>query len=323
VRALPGVRAAGVTNSLPLGPGERLQRSFRLGSGRDVSLTSFTIDDTYLAAMRIPLISGHGFERTGVQRDGDVIVNRRAAELLWRDPNGATAVGKQLAMSPVGPTYTVIGVVGDVRDHDLAAPPSPAVYVPQAVPIDASVEPAARRNMALVVRTAGPPANITASVRRVVRELDPAVPTYNEQPMTEVVRASTARLAFTLQLMSVAAVITLVLGIVGLYGVTAYMVALRTREFGVRVALGAEPGRLARDVVLRGLTMIGAGVGVGLLLFAFASQYLRALLYGVSAGDPLTLAGATLAIVVTATVASWLPARRAARVDPAIALRAD
>ncbi|HSQ33199.1 MAG TPA: FtsX-like permease family protein, partial [Gemmatimonadaceae bacterium] len=185
------------------------------------------------------------------------------------------------------------------------------------------IEPGARRNMALVVKTAGPTANIFTPVRRIVRELDPAVPTYDEQPMSDVVHASTARLSFTLALMSAAAVITLLLGAIGLYGVIAYMVALRTREFGVRVALGADPRRLAMMVATRGLSLVAAGAGAGLLLFAVAAQFLRAFLYGVSAGDPLTLAGATLTLVVIGLLASWLPAWRASRVDPAIALRSE
>ena len=123
--------------------------------------------------------------------------------------------------------------------------------------------------------------------------------------------------------MSAAAAITLVLGTIGLYGVIAYMVALRTREFGVRVALGADPQRLARAVAMRGLALTASGVAAGFVLYAIAAPFLRAFLYGVTASDPATLGGATLALVVTASFASWLPARRAAQVDPAEALRAE
>jgi len=325
VAALPGVRAVGVTTLLPLGDGERSQRSFRVGDGNrpPVSLPSYTIDDGYLASMSIPLAAGRGFAKLGVQRDGDVIVSRRAAAILWNDPTGRAALGKQLHMAPTGPSYTVIGVAGDVRDVDLATPPAAVVYLPQAVPIDAAAEPQVRRNMALVVKTSGSAGSIAASVRRIVRDLDPSVPTYDEQAMSDVVRASTARLSFTLALMSTAAVITLILGAIGLYGVMAYMVALRTREFGVRVALGADPRQLAGSVARRGLELVAIGVATGLVLFAIAAQFLRAFLYGVSAGDPLTLLGATLALVAIGLLASWIPAWRAARVDPAIALRAE
>ncbi len=324
VATIPGVRAAGVTTLVPLGGGETIQRSFRVGDdAQTVSLPAYTIDDGYLAAMSIPLIAGHGFARTAVQRDGDVIVSRHTAMTLWNDPTGQAALGRRLDKAPTGPTFTVIGVAGDVRDRDLATPPSETVYLPIALPIDAALEPQPPRNMALVVKTSVAPASIIAPVRRIMRELDPTVPTYNDQSMDEVVLASTARLSFTLALMSAAAVITLLLGAIGLYGVMAYMVALRTREFGLRVALGADPQRLARTVARRGLVLIAAGVAGGLVLFAITARFLQAFLYGVSASDPLTIVGATLALVATASLANWLPARRAAQVDPAEALRAE
>src|SRR6476469_5218435 len=125
--------------------------------------------------------------------------------------------------------------------------------------------------------------------------------------MRDVVRASTARLSLTLTLMGSAAAITLVLGTIGLYGVMAYMVALRTREFGVRVALGADPERLARTVAMEGLTMVVGGVTVGFVLYAAAALFLRALLYGVTPTDPVTLGATTLVLIATASLASWIP----------------
>jgi ABC-type antimicrobial peptide transport system permease subunit len=145
----------------------------------------------------------------------------------------------------------------------------------------------------------------------------------NVEAMNDVVRSSTAQLSLVLALMTTAAAITLVLGTIGLYGVMAYMVALRTREFGVRVALGADPKRIARLVATRGLVLTASGVAAGFVLYAVAAPFLRAFLFGVTVTDPLTLVGATLVLLGTATVASWLPARRAARVDPAHALRAE
>lgn len=324
VRALPGVRAAGLTTRLPLGTGETRQQSFRVErDGRSLSLPTVVIDDGYFTAMRIPVLAGRGFARLDVQRDGDVVVSRRAAATLWHDPTGRAAVGRRLVLEPSGPTYTVVGVVGDVRDHDLATAPAATLYVPQAVPLASTNEPSARRTMALVVHTAGPPSAIVPAVRRVVRELDPTVPVFDLETMTDVVRASTARLSLTLALMSAAAAITLVLGTIGLYGVMAYMVALQTRELGVRVALGADPWRLARGVARRGLALVASGVAGGFALYAVAAPFLRAFLYGVTASDPLTLIATTLALVITASVATWLAARRAAHVDPADALRAE
>ena len=324
VTKLPGVTAAGLTTRPPLAAGEMRQMSFRVdGDGRLLSMQVHAIDDGYFNTMRIPILAGGGFQRIGVQRDGDIVLSRRAATTLWRDPTGKAAIGKRLVLSSSGPTFTVVGVVGDVRDHDLGTAPSATVYMPQAVPIDPRVEPAARRTMALVVKTSGPSTAIVPAVRQIVRDLDPTVPIFNVETMNDVVRASTARLSLTLALMSIAAAITLVLGTIGLYGVMAYMVALRTREFGVRVALGADPQQLARSVATQGLTLVGAGVAAGLVLYAVAAPFLRAFLYGVTPSDPLTLSAAILALVATASVASWLPARRAAQVDPAVALRAE
>ena len=177
--------------------------------------------------------------------------------------------------------------------------------------------------MALVVKTARPPTAIVAEVRPVVRDLDPTVPIFDVETMSDVVRASTARLSLTLMLMTAAAAITLVLGTIGLYGVMAYMVALRSREFGVRVALGADPEQLAWSVALRGFALIASGLAAGFVLYAIAAPFLRTFLYGVTPSDFTTLSGATLALVAAASFASWLPARRAAHVDPAEALRAE
>ncbi len=321
---LPGVLGVGLTMRLPLGAGETREQSFRVeGDGRTLSLPTNTVDDGYFNTMKVPFLAGRAFQRLGVQRDGDVIISQRAAASVFNDPTGKATVGRRLSLAPSGPTYTVIGVVGDVRDHDLATAPSAMVYVPQAVPIDTRVEPSARRTMALVVRTSGPPTAIVAAVRRIVRDLDPTVPIFNVETMSDVVRASTARLSLTLTLMTAAAAITLVLGTIGLYGVMAYMVALRTREFGVRVALGADPRQLARAVAMRGLMLVASGVATGFLLYAMAAPFLRAFLYGVTPSDPVTLGGVTLALVATASLASWFPARRAAHVDPAEALRAE
>jgi len=324
VRKLPDVRSAGLTTQLPLGGGEQNQLSFRVERDqRVVSLPVDPVDDDYFATMRIPIIAGHGFQPLGVQRDGDILLSRRAATAISNDPAGQAALGMRLALAPSGSTFTVIGVVGDVRERDLGTAPSAMVYMPQAVPLDRAAEPQARHVMALVVRTSGAPASVVAEVRRVVRDLDPTVPIFNVETMSDVVRASTARLSLTLALMSGAAAITLVLGAIGLYGVMAYMVAARTREFGVRVALGADPQQLARTVALRGLALTAEGILAGFVLYAVAAPFLRAFLYGVTATDPLTLSASTLALMVTASLASWLPARQAARVDPVVALRAE
>jgi predicted permease len=323
VRALPGVRDAGLTMRLPLGAGESREQSFRVeGSDRTVSVPANVVDDGYFATMEMPLLAGRGFQRLGVQRDGDIVISQRAASTIFGDPSGASVVGRRLALVPSGPSYTVVGVVGDIRDRDLATAPASMVYLPQAVPT-IRTQPGARRTMALVVRTSGSPGAVVSGVRQAVHDIDQTIPIFNVESMDEVVLASTARLSLTLVIMTAAAMITLLLGAIGLYGVMAYMVALRTREFGVRVALGANPRHIAKAVATRGLRLTAAGIAAGFVLYAMAAPFLRSFLYGVTASDPLTLGAVTLALVATGSVASWLPARRAARVDPAEALRAD
>jgi ABC-type antimicrobial peptide transport system permease subunit len=177
--------------------------------------------------------------------------------------------------------------------------------------------------MALVVRSGEPAGVIVPAIRRIVNELDPAVAIYQVETMRDVVRASTARLKLVLTLMTAAALITLALGTVGLYGVMAYRVALRTREFGVRVALGADPHRITQLVAGRGILLTTFGIAAGFILYAIAAPILRTFLFGVTVADPATLVGATLVLICTAAFASWLPARRAGRVDAAQALRAE
>ncbi len=323
VAALPGVIAAGVTARLPLVDGEARQLPVRRDDGRTPLMQFVAIGGEYFTSMKIPVLAGRSFGSLGAQHDGEIVLSQRAVRTVFdRIPVGE-AIGRRVSIAPAGATYTVIGVVGDVRDHDLATPPSPNAYIAQAVPVDAMREPAARRTMALVVKTGGSANSIVAPIRRIVRDLDPSVPIFNVETMSDIVRASTARVSFILAAMTAAAAITLLLGAIGLYGVIAYTVALRTREVGIRIALGADPRRLARSIVLRALILVVGGIFGGLVLYALVTPVLRGFLYGVSAGDPIAILGAAFVLLATAALASWLPARRAARVDPAMALRAE
>ena len=314
VRRLPSVQSAGLALQLPLAWKQTPEQRFRLpGEAQPRTLPVNVIGDGYFGTLRIPLLAGRDFRTLGAEQAGDIILSRRAAAELFGDTHVATAVGRTLALDGAGgPTYTVIGVAGDVRQAELASAPPPLVYLPQALP-------GPRAGMALVVRSAS---DALPAIRQQLRELDPTVPLYEVQSMDEVMRASTARLRLTAALMSAAAAVALLLGMIGLYGVMAYLVALRTREFGVRLALGADPRRIARAVLGAGLALTGGGIAAGLVLHALAAPLLRAFLFGVTAHDPPTLAGAALLLIATAAIASWLPARRAARVDPALALRA-
>ena len=237
-------------------------------------------------------------------------------------------IGKRFRSLPGGSWYTVIGVVGSVRDTALAAPPGQAVYFPE-VPAGANdLDGQMRWTMALVVRTscasdACDAGAITSAVERTVHELDPGLPLFDTQSMTRVLAASTAQLSFTILVLGIAAAVTLVLGAVGLYGVMAYVVALRTRELGVRIALGATPREISAMLMKQGGLLTASGIAIGLALFAIVARSMRTLLFGVAPSDPVTLAGAALLLLAVAMLASWFPARRTARLHPADVLRAE
>ncbi len=324
VRALPGVEHAGLTHRVPLDvTGEPLRQSLRVDrDGRALSLPVQVIDDQYFATLRIPLLAGTSFQPLDRAQADHIILSQRAARLLFDDAHGDAVIGKTVALAPEGPRYTVIGVVGDVRDQDLATAPEALIYRPQRVALAPTVEPEARRAMALVVRADMPAETLVPAIREIARQLDATAPVFNVQSLDEVLRASTARLSLALALMTVAAGVALLLGAIGLYGVMAYTVTLRTREFGVRLALGARPAQIGGLIARHGLTVTVVGIGLGLGLHALATPFLRAFLHGVTADDPLTLLGAALLLITTAAIASSIPARRATRVDPATSLRA-
>jgi len=160
-------------------------------------------------------------------------------------------------------------------------------------------------------------------VQQVIRELDPTLPTFDVRSMRAVMDASMAQLSFTSTIVGAAALVTLLLGGIGLYGVMAYLVTLRTRELGVRMALGAQPSAVAGLLTRQGLVLTAFGILAGLVVFLAVARFLRSFLYGVTPTDPVTLGIAALTLVIVATLATWTPARRAARVDPAETLRAE
>jgi predicted permease len=328
VAALPGVQVVGLTSRLPLeshGVNENplYPEDDPSYATRLPPLQLFTsINGDYFRAMGIPLLAGKAFEHMDAQREGEAIVSRTTAQFFWKDPSGAAALGKRFRPLPTGRWYTVIGVVGDVHDTALAADPRPTVYLPEAIE-EAGGVATAKSTMALVVRTATDATSLTAAVREAVRELDSALPLFDVRPMATVVSAASAQLTFIIFVLGGAAAVTLVLGAVGLYGVLAYVVTLRRRELGIRLALGASPRAVAVAMTRYGLTLAGLGVAGGLMIFMVVARFLRAQLFGITPGDPVTLTTAVLTLLAMAVLASWLPARRAAHVDPVEALRAE
>ena len=328
VRSLPGVTAAGITQRLPLVSNGRSQDPF-YPEGDDSYASKIpplqlftTTDGGYFKAMGIPLLAGRTFDRLDTQRPNEAIISQATAVQFYRDSTGRSVLGKRFRELPGGPWYTIIGVVGNTRDTSLASPPSQAVYFPQTYSAK-EFQAQTRWTMALVVRTAGEPAAITPAVQRVVRDLDPSLPLFDVRTMTGIASASMAQLSFAIIVLGAAALVTLLLGAVGLYGVMAYVVSLRTRELAVRIALGATPGAVVRMLTTQGVTVTAVGVAGGLVLFVVVARALKSLLFGVASMDPVTLASASFLLVAIAALASWLPARRTSRVDPADVLRAE
>ena len=329
VRELPGVRAAGVTSHVPLETAGSSNSPIWVEG--DPSASSkipplqfyVTTDGGYFKTMGMPLLAGRTFDRIdGRQQGTEAIVSRQTAVHFWHDTTGGRAIGRRFQTLPNGPWFTVVGVVGDIRDTSLMAAPSPTVYFPETKSVD-TVAVNLSRTMALVVRTGGDPRAVTRMVHAAMRDLDPTLPIFDSRPMTEVVARSMAQLSFTMLMLAVAAAVTLVLGAIGLYGVIAYVVTMRGREFGVRIALGAQPRSVATMVTRQGIAITAIGVVAGLVLFMSVARFLRSFLYGVAPGDPLALGAVMVVLFAIAALASWIPARRAARMDPMQALRAE
>ncbi len=327
VAVLPGVQMVGLTSRLPLESHGVNQNPLypENDSSFDTRLPPLqlftTTNGDYFRTMGIPLLAGRTFDRMEAQRADEAIVSRSTAQFFWKDSTGAAALGRRFRPLPTGRLYTVIGVVGDTSDTALADPASQVVYFPQTSQGGGTDQ--SKRTMALVVRTTDERTPIVPAVQQAVRELDSTLPTFDVRPMSRVFSAATAQLSFVILILGAAAVVTLILGAVGLYGVLAYVVTLRRRELGIRIALGATPRTVAAAMTRYGLALAGAGTVAGLALFALVARFLSAMLFGVAASDPWTLSGSALILFAVATLASAVPALRAARVEPAEALRAE
>ena len=217
---------------------------------------------------------------------------------------------------------TIAGVVSNTPQIVLGEPPVPQVFMPLFATRNAGV-PTRISTMSYVVRTTVPPLSLTAPVRGAIGSLDPRLAIAQVQTLQDILDRASAQMAFTMVLLLIAAVVALLLGVVGIYGVTSYIVSQRTGEIGVRLALGAEPRGVARMIVRQGGLVALAGVASGLGAALAGGRLIESLLYGVSSRDPGVLAGTTLILLAVSLAACWLPARRAARLSPVEALRTE
>ena len=323
VGALPGVVDTGLAGHLPMSgyswtmPARRSDRPLPVGTPSPSVGWRF-VHGNYFETMRIPITHGRGFNATDTTRSAPVtLVNETMAQQLFDDP--ASAVGRTLVVTSGRTggeeTVEIVGVVGDVRHVSLDRAPVPELFRP--------LTQTFMFPMAMVVRTQGPPEQIAAAVRQIGFEIDPVVPIAEMQPYTTLIAGTLGRPRLVGFLLTIFAAAGLGLGLIGVYGVVAYRVRQREREIGIRLALGARPGEMAQTVVAQGARYALYGVGLGVPAAFFLSRVMASMLYGVTTRDPLTFAAFPALIVAVTALASYLPARRAARVDPVSAIKQD
>src|SRR3569833_1544905 len=274
--------------------------------------------------MKIPVIAGHLFGSVDPGIDSahlvrEVVVSAAFARRYWTPQ---AAVGKHIKMNAGDEWSTIVGVVGDVRDEGLTQPPAEFVYSPL-ITMAATGRLWTPRDVAFVVRASDERARSAVSVESAVRQAAPGIPVYRMIPLSTLQSNASARTRFMLSMLAASALLALLIGAVGLYGVTAYLVGLRTREIGVRMALGAQPSDVRRLVLTRAFRDAAVGVVLGIIGAVLCGRMIAALLYGVSPVDPPALAGASALLLATTQHATWLPAKRATQQEPAATKRAE
>jgi putative ABC transport system permease protein len=319
VRALPGVEAAALASQVPLGGnddcwGFHARGRTKINTAEDPCIERYGVTPDYLRAMVIPLRAGRFFTPDDRASSAPVIViSESTARAVWGsdDPIGAEI---RIGDARQGPWRQVVGIVADTHHADVTAAPTAAMYTPESQVTDSFL-------VAAIRTSTQDSASLAAPVRAVVRELDPSVPVYDVATMNALVAKSSAQQMFVMRLLSGFACVAVLLAAIGLYGVVSHGVAQRTREVGLRLALGATRGDVLRLVVAQGSVVVALGVTGGVAAALLAMRYLQTLVFGVSPTDPATLAAAAAILTLVALAAHAVPIRRALRIDPASALR--
>ncbi|HKW98419.1 MAG TPA: ABC transporter permease [Bryobacteraceae bacterium] len=316
VKQIPGVDSFASTNLLPLSSNHASAGRFNVPGSPLINPEALPAAQTrwvspeYFRAMRIPILSGRAFTERDLNQPV-VMINEAMARRFWPDKN---PVGLKFITGPWGPNptwSTIIGVVADVKQFGLDSEPSLDLYYPALAPLS------------IVVRTAGNPASLIGAVRSAIHGADADVAISEIRTMDAVVAESAAARRWTMALLASFAALAIVLALVGIYGVVSWSVTQRTREIAVRVALGASSREIISDVLRRGIQLSALGIAAGLVGAFLLRRVLASLIFGVSPSDPLVYAGVSAVMFAVALAACYVPARRASRVDPMVALRWD
>jgi len=321
VAKLPGVQAAAVVNGLPM---ESIQMTgFRVegqpvpAPGEGPVADRRDVSDEYIATMGMRIVAGRGFTRAEAEKQnpGEVIVNESLARKLWpqQDPLGG-ALHSSSDSGPDAWRRVVVGVAADTRQLGLDSPPRPEMFFPSRSQFP---------NLALIVRTAGDPLRMAPAVTAQVWAIDKDQPVHDVEAMDHVVDDSISQRRFNMLLLAIFAAAALVMAAVGIYGVLAYAVSRRTQEIGIRMALGAQTRDVLRLIGREGFVLVLAGIGIGLAGALALTRLMSSLLFGVDTTDAATFAAVPALLAAVALAACYLPARRAAHVDPTVALRYD
>jgi putative ABC transport system permease protein len=317
LRSLPGVEAAAAAGQIPLGGnGDMwgLHVEHRTWGPEDPSVERYSVTPDYFKVMRVPLRRGRLIseaDRAGVDRV--MVIGERAAERIWP---GADPIGQRVKIGGFeGPWYTIVGIAGDVRHQALSAPTTMQMYTSQAQLTDSF--------LTFVIRSGGDPAALAAEARRAIWSVASDVPVYEVTPLSDLVAKSVGPRRFMMVLLELFGAAALLMTAIGVYGVVAYSVAERTREIGIRAALGASSRDIVRLVVGGGMAVVSGGLAAGVVAALGVTRYLEGSLFNVSATDPLTFASVALVLLLVALAAQSVPVVRAMRVAPIVALRAE
>jgi putative ABC transport system permease protein len=331
VRAVPGVASAALGSSVPLDGHTNndpvIAEGFPVDPDQIPPLRRYKwVDEGFNSTLGNPLLAGREITRADVQdRARVVMVTEDLARAYWPDPT--QAVGKhirQFGKESDSPWYEIVGVVGAIRDDGIAKPSVPTVFWPQVALHFWGGDIYTPRTMTFVARAHGTdPGALVPQLRKAVWSVNPNLPVAEVRSLSDLESGSMASTSFTLVMLAIAAGVALFLGSVGIYGVISYVVSQRTREIGVRMAMGAKSVDVGRMVLRQAVALAGMGVAAGLAASWGLTRLMASLLYGVSASDPVTFATVAVALALVAMVASWIPAYRASVVDPVVALRVE